>query len=291
MRLLRWSVLILTALLGMFGLIQAGLSAGAGEFQRPASLAWNPNVLAVMMIGGALCAVRFRRPLLLTVCILTLVITFSRAGYIAGLAALATYKAAGASPCTPGKVEAGRGRFWSHRFLWGGLVLVGLGVIAWRTAQPDSLLWYRLELWRLALRIIVENPTGIGFDGVSSYLSAHDSVTPQAYHAHNLLLQIGAAWGIAGLSLLAAIVTSGGMIARRSPSALAFFAALLADGLFDYIWWVWPMAILVAAQFILLASPEPRIVSAAQTASFRVACNFYSRPAQPETQREHRGIT
>lgn len=293
MRLLRWSVLILTALLAAFGLIQAGLSAGVGQFQRPASLAWNPNVLAVVMIGGALCAVRLRRPVLLILCILTLGATLSRAGYIAGLAALVTLQVAGASPRTPGKTEAGTGRLWSHRFLWGGLAIAGLVVIVWRSVQPDSLLWYRLELWRLAVDIIRENPAGIGFAGVSAYLSSHDSVTPQAFHAHNLLLQVGAAWGVAGLAGLAAIIGLAAVFARnsKSPHALAFFVALLTDGLFDYIWWVWPMAILIAAQFVLLASAKTRVLPAPQTASFAVAHNCISRPAQPETQREHRGIT
>jgi len=119
----------------------------------------------------------------------------------------------------------------------------------------SSVISYRIELWGLAWSQFLASPlTGIGAGALADYLAAHDSVIPEPIHAHNLYLQILASWGLSGAikAQVAAFVTTRLVLNARDVYPGAFLAALLVDGFGDYVYWFWPMTLLIIAEFAVL---------------------------------------
>lgn len=229
------------ALVGLAETIVGSLAGG--QLIRPASFATNPNVLVIVMLGGVLLALQSSHHWLAVFCGAVGLLTQSRMGYLAALAALAV-------------VVDWRRIPWP---LIAGPALAMVAVIVWRTTAADSLVWYRLELWRLTWGQFVSHPlTGVGGSALAQYLATHDSVRPEPIHAHNLGMQVLGAWGLIGA--VAGIVIAGGAacFAAAGPDryGLAYLVGILVDGLGDYLFWVAPMTALMMLIFVLLCWPR-----------------------------------
>ena len=251
MKYFRFAVLLVCALLAVFALGQFAAALNQGELLRPASLTGNPNNLAIVMVGALLLALRGRHVALSILFGVVLLLTQSLTGYLAAAAALFVVDTS--EEGTP---------------LWAYLVVLplhlGIAMVMLASfGRATSSLEYRFELWGLAWSQLVAHPiVGIGATALGDYLAAHDSVAPLPIHAHNLYLQVGAAWGVLGAIVFCVMGLTAGRLALRARElhAAAFLLAVLVGGLGDYIFWFWPMIVLIPVLFGALLIPAVDLI-------------------------------
>jgi O-antigen ligase len=149
------------------------------------------------------------------------------------------------------------------------------GIIATRSVElgqdvvarfGEGSLPIRYELWRQALIIIRHHPLlglGVGqFAGEQLWLAALGPFTLPSNNCHNLLLQVGAEWGIPVALVLTLFLVHWLVRDVRerlrdagSAFAMAGFAFLIIHSMLEYPLWHVYFAV-VAAMFVALAEPE-----------------------------------
>lgn len=96
-----------------------------------------------------------------------------------------------------------------------------------QTAGTDNTSTLRLTYWSHGLEMIRDHPLlGIGYNNWLSYYRANISVRGQV--SHNIFIQCGSELGLAGLSVLLALIVSSFLVNRRTRA----IAAQLPDGTF-----------------------------------------------------------
>lgn len=130
----------------------------------------------------------------------------------------------------------------------------------------------RFALENLGQHALGKNPLGIGYNNFKFYLANHP--IPQAsqifYHSHRLVVQIGldAGWlGLAGFLLLyvgamLAAIRAGPKRGLRNIACAAALSALMAQGLFDYVFFDISLVAIFAAMVYGAARP-PQTTGAA----------------------------
>jgi putative inorganic carbon (HCO3(-)) transporter len=245
------------------------LEAAGSRSLRVGGLLENPNLTASLLVVSipALFAMnRFRRRwltlLLAAALVVGVVLTGSRAGLLAVLAAVAV------------------------AFPRGGTRTLGLGVgvlgataiLVWRfVSQPDILAWFRPSIWAAVLRLWAEHPiVGVGpgglVDAVGAFRILHaDHVGQRQFliaYAESSPLAVLVQTGMVGLLLVLAAVVLW-LRGERSKTALAsapfraVLAAMAAMAAFhdlitaDVVLWWWAAVLgLMEAPHLLGGAPE-----------------------------------
>jgi hypothetical protein len=192
----------------------AHVLGGAGERSDDRS--------ADRIAGGALVAVGYGG----------LVVTFSRAGYVAALvgllALLAWWPRRGGAPSR-----------WRLALGAGAAVVAGAGLVL--ASWAGGTLGVRQQIWSAAVRVGQEHPAGVGLGRAGAVLDAATPSGVPVVHAHNLWLNWFVEAGVPGLvavSVLmsAAVLVTGGGVARgdrRAAAALAGLTGFLLVSLLD----------------------------------------------------------
>jgi O-Antigen ligase len=264
---------------------------GAIVYPLPEGTLGHPNALAQFLVLGVLVTValglaerRVLRRLAIVTAVagsLALVVTFSRASWIAIVAGASVYllERRARRPLLAAGAALALGA--------AALALLDAGAIGARisslfSARLGGLYDFRLELVRRAARIVADHPlTGSGhFEEVGVYAGRPDLAT----HPHNLFLGLAVFFGIpaalafAGLLLVALRAAWKGTRAATSPDRvraiglLAALVALLVNGLFEYPFWNPSLTALVV---LVVALPV------AQTPAARGNDTAESGPTQP----------
>lgn len=249
----RWIDLILLsgAICSLYALLQAtghdflrwgGESpVGSMGFVRPIGTAGHPNHLGILLAGllGLSFSLFWDRPRrrwltgpLTLLFGLTLLISFSRGGWLGGIAAVGAVVGLHASSLK----GLSRGSWWAM----GGVAVVagvGLALTPWGGILTDRLVEMlhpesgsarsRLEIWRSALAMF-RSRFWLGSGPDTFALMFPPFQTPQLWifewdawpvHAHNLLLQVAATRGVGALALLALIAVEVARRGRRLAAA------------------------------------------------------------------------
>ncbi len=235
---------------------------------RLGSTLWNPNSLAPVMVVGLALAVKFRRwawllaftvALVLTGSVTSLVVTALGAGVFGALS-----------------VRRIRLNKWGVAGALAVLAALTPVVVAQIARRAERGLRYssldqRLELWRVALVTFLRRPlAGAGPEGFKAEFLLLGRLKPSlSYsHAHSLYLNIAAEAGVLGLLALGALLVTAAVAIWRGFStgrqrgaalAAALMVALLAHGLFDYVYWIpaIPVIVLWAGRVLVEADDPP----------------------------------
>ncbi len=243
------AVLASTAVLLAMGTV---LEAFAGGGLRVGGLLENPNVTASLLVVSLpmLLAIDGRPRWRLVaggVIVLGLVLTGSRAGLLAALAA--------------GAVMLPKGRWRVVGLLGGGLAVAA--VLIWRFVdRPDILAWFRPAIWAAVLRLWVTHPmTGVGPGGLvdaagMERLLHADHVGQRQFliaYAESSPLGVLVQTGLVGLLIVGAAILLWGRRLRRHPKPSTGMGALLAAmavmGAFhdllaiDVVLWWWALTL------------------------------------------------
>ncbi|MBN1428287.1 MAG: O-antigen ligase family protein [Anaerolineae bacterium] len=262
------AVIMAMALIALYDVIEWWFRNGLSPASpiRPPSALWNPNIVApVMMIGMAL-ALYARRVTWLAVFLVVLVFSGSRGTFL-GVAIGATILAVTRMPLprlTPKRVIPGIC-----------FIAVLLLLFALQFRAPLSGLDKRVDLWRAAALAFQQHPlVGIGPE---RYRVAFTELTREQYtvdltHAHNTYLHIAAEMGILGLLALGGIVVAAmrrirqaSRLGHRQEAAIAaaLTAGLLANGIFDYPYWVLALVLMILWTGRVLLTPRPQTLTRA----------------------------
>ena len=250
---------------------------GAIVFPLPEGTLDHANVLAQFLVLAtfallalALADSRFVRRagvLVVGASSLALVVTFSRASWIAFVAAAAVYLLHRRSR-TPLLIAGGLGAGASAVLALTGAGAIGARISSLFTAPVSGFADFRLELAERAARSAADHPLiGSGrFEEVGIYAGRLDL----ALHPHNLFLGLAVFFGIPaavafGALVVVAVKASWDGVRNRTGSerlaavgALAFLVALLVNGLFEYPFFSPSVKTLIV---VGLAAVVPRLVS------------------------------
>lgn len=218
----------------------------------------NPNIFAVFLVataplflaGAVEMTSRFWRMLHLFsfgVCLLCLVLTWSRGGWLALLVATACFfllHSMRTMKCLLlGLLPLGIGAFFLPHSVTNRFLSIG--------SLSESSINYRFLTWRGVLSMIRAHPLGIGAGNdafAAVYPTYAVSGTERTVHTHALVLQILAEQGIQGLliflfflTLLVLSFVRVRMTARSGQAtreaAFCGIVGVLTMGLFDYVWY------------------------------------------------------
>ena len=216
------------------GFCRTGLLAevpcGPGALVRAVGTFPNPNLLAAFlvlfapltMLAGAALADLSARVVMVGVMALgyaALLVTFSRAGYLA--AAAGVLALALAHRRVPRAVA-----------LVGAAALAAAGVLIAAVSGAASSLGVRGQVWAAALDIAAEHPLGIGLGRAGPAIDARVPGAEQYQHAHNLWLNWLVEAGLLGLVAVIAVTalgvaTAAGAARRGSPVGATGLAGLI----------------------------------------------------------------
>jgi O-antigen ligase len=249
------ALLWLLAALAALGVLESlGTWILDGTVVRAGSLVGNSNLLAVFMLCGIALAAHGRRWGGLALFMIAFSLTGSRAallGMIAGAAYLIWNR-----PALP-----------KRALLIVGLALGLLPLAAIQLAAPTHApLALRVDLWRVALRVFADDPvTGIGIGGYNAGFLQYARMTHAVshFHAHNVVLQVMAETGLIGLAALIwllAVMVRGASSGVSPRIAVALLIALLVEGLSDYVYWFYPLALTIMLTGWLLTPAMPESI-------------------------------
>lgn len=255
---------------------------------RPGGNLGQPNHLALLTLWGlvslAWLALRIRRPGLLVAPMLllvtALVLSASRAGFLAGgaLAVGAWIAGPGLAPAAPRRLRRG-----VALAVLAFAVLVGLDGhrpanldVGSRFSSAAARVDQRPALWRGAVAVFAESPlagAGHGRFAARYFEIAPDIAGPRpdsmSTHAHNVVLQIAAEYGLIGLAILVAgsLAWAAGLRVRGSAAgawALGLVLPAAIQSLFEYP--LWYAYFLGPFAFALGAAEGPRLEFAGRRA-------------------------
>jgi O-Antigen ligase len=209
---------------------------------------------------------------------LALVVTFSRASWIAFAVGAAVYLLDRRTR-VPVLVAGGIAALGAAALAVLGAGAIGARVSSLFSGEGRGLYDFRLELVERAARIVADHPlTGFGdFEEVGVYVGRPDIAT----HPHNLFLGVAVFFGVpaalafAGLVLLALRAAWNGSRAEASADRLTavgflgLLVALLVNGLLEYPLWNTSLSVLVvlALAVAMTLEPGPAKGSSARTES------------------------
>ena len=214
---------------------------------RLGSTLWNPNNLAFVMLLGLALAAKHRQWFWLAIFAACLALTGSLTSVAAGLLGALVFLLLN---------ETSLAWLKRHALLLlpaalalGAFVGVQLQQRQQRGLELGSLA-QRLRLWQVAAGMFRESPlVGMGpgsFQEIFLRAGVMDA-GPSHQHAHNLYLHTAAETGIVGLAALGILLVAAVLGVRaawrrgRSRGAalgIALLVALLAHGVFDYVYWI-----------------------------------------------------
>jgi O-antigen ligase len=211
------------------------LLAGPGFASRPPGALLHPNVLAAVLVTVMIVAVECKAWRQLIPLALALLLTGSRAGLLAAVAAGIVWL-----------FYDQAARRWLAKRRW--LVIVGclallMGLITITGGGSHSTLNHRLYYWQVGIQTWRDHPLiGVGVGGYNqAYLDAGQHLTRTARHAHNLLINILAESGLIGFGVFLFFVWKLARIFRQRAAqraAGAFLAAITVICTFDCVMWV-----------------------------------------------------
>jgi O-antigen ligase len=237
---------------------------GAIVFPLPRATLEHPNGLAQFLVLAAFVvlalALADRRPIrvaglvVMGVAALALIVTFSRASWIAFAAGSAVYLLDRRSRI-PVVIAGGVAVVGSAALALLDAGAIGARVSSIFTAEASGFSDFRIELAERAARAIADHPlTGPGqFVEVGVYAGRPDVAT----HPHNLFLGLAVFFGIPAALAFAALVLlalrsawrgyshQSGSYRLTAVGCLAFLVAMLVNGLFEYPFWNPALAALV----------------------------------------------
>jgi O-antigen ligase len=263
------------ALVALYDVLEWELQNGfpIGAPVRPSSTLSNPNVVApVMMIGMAL-AFHTRRLVWLAVFTLVLVLTGSRAAFLA--------TAIGAGILAIARVKRLRLN-WKHLVVGLTTAVALLPLLLLQVEHPTHApANTRFDLWRVAAITFSQHPLlGIGPERYrEAFLDlAQVQHNVNHTHAHNTYLQVAAETGVLGLLALGGlIITATQRIWRGfrsgdrhgAPIAAALMAGLLVHGVLDYVYWVLALVLMALWAGRLLLTPRAQTCTLDTPEKFR----------------------
>ncbi|WP_308122048.1 O-antigen ligase family protein [Streptomyces sp. TRM70350] len=176
-----------------------------------------------------------------------LLITFSRAGYVAGATGLLVL--GGAYWLAPRLADRAQRRITATLGL---LALGGAAAAIWAVSQAGNSLGVRGQAWNAALDIAVNNPLGVGLGRSGAVISANAPGERVFVHAHNMWLNWLVETGPLGLVAILSITVITWSTAARGKSALgtvglASLTGFLLIGMMDHpanldridmLWWL-----------------------------------------------------
>lgn len=245
------------------------LRGGAIVFPLPEGTLGHPNALGqflVLSVLGVLAlalaehgALRWLGFATAGIGALALLVTFSRASWIALLVGASVYLLERRTR-VPALVAGGVAALGAVALAALGAGAIGDRISSLFSGEARELYSFRIELLERAARVVGDDPlTGFGhFEEAGVYAGRPDLVT----HPHNLFLGLAVFFGIPAALAFGAVVLlalraawvgyrSAGPLCLTGLGTLALLVAFLVDGLFEYPFWNTQLTVLVVLALAL----------------------------------------
>jgi O-antigen ligase len=250
---------------------------GAIVYPLPKATLHHPNAVAQFLVLGGFALValllaehnRVRQTgfVVVAIALLALVVTFSRASWIAFAAGTAVFllERRTRRPALVLGVVVGAGAAVLALAVGGA---IGSRITSLFATDSYGLSHFRTELWRRAVTIAGDHPfTGLGtFRATGDYAGRFDVAT----HPHNLFLGVAVFFGIPAAVALALVVLDSARASwagfrrmvgdrrLRELGCLALLVALVVNGVFEYPFWSPPLTALVVIVLAVAAARPQR---------------------------------